>query len=224
MRIMATLALASLLTSVMLPLKADTARDIRSDCNQALREVDTAICADPALVDADTAMAAAVHALLNRSDDDNFRAALRADQRMFLAIRDEAWRVKPNRAMAAARLSEETFDRTQRLREITLHPAAGLEGRWVNAWGSMSVTRAADGTLQMDSDVVDQVAGTWLCGFTGPLVATDADRAEGRTRAGSLHLRREGPLLEVPNDFCDETGPAIAGSMRGVYFRIHIEQ
>jgi len=38
-----------------------------------------------------------------------------------------------------------------------------------------------------------------------------------------LEILRNGPLLEVVNDFCDETCPAISGSMKGLYFRIGVD-
>ena len=205
------------------PLHAASGPRAGFDCAKARSALERAICADPLAAEGDYAMSVAFSALLSGQAPPAFIDALRADQRDFLAIRQLAWEIKGNRQMAAERLHEGTDRRAEFLNWINPAPPAGLIGNWANAWGMIRISQATDGSLQMDSTVVDQVAGTWICGFNGPLHSTTDDEAIGYTVAGDLVVRRAGPLLEVPDPFCDETGPAIDGSMQGLYFRVGAE-
>lgn len=207
-----------------LPLHAAGGPKAGFDCAKASSDLEKAICADPLTAEGDHAMSVAFKALLARPAPPDFIAALRADQRDFLAIRQQAWEVKGNRQMAVERLRDGTDLRAEFLNWINPEPPAGLVGNWANAWGIIRISQAADGSLQMESNVVDQVAGTWICGFNGPLNTTADDQAIGHTVAGDLVVRRQGALLEVPEPFCDETGPAINGSMQGRYFRVGAEE
>lgn len=190
------------------------------DCAKARGDLETTICGNADIAEADRAMSIAYNALISQSTSPEFTAALKADQRMFIAIRQEAWYVKPNRQMAVERLRDSTELRAEWLNWINPVPSEGMVGRWANAWGGIEISKTADGSLQMSSDVADQVAGTWLCGYNGELHETAPHDAVGQTVAGDIMLRRTGPLLEVTNHFCDETAPPINGSMKGAYFRI----
>lgn len=190
------------------------------DCAKARGDLETTICSHADIAEADRAMSIAYNALISRSTSPEFVAALKADQRMFIAIRQEAWQVKPNRQMAIEQLRDSTELRAEWLSWINPAPSEGMVGNWGNVGGGIEIKKAADGSLQMSSDVADQVAGTWLCGYNGELHEPAPKQAVGQTLAGNILLRRSGPLLEVTNHFCDETGPPINGSMKGVYFRI----
>lgn len=214
----------SLVAMGLMPLHAAGGPKAGFDCAKAGSDLEKAICADPLTAEGDYAMSVAFKALMANPTPPAFIEALRADQRDFLAIRLQAWQVKGNRQMASERLRDGTDLRAEFLNWINPEPPAGLVGNWANAWGMIRISQAADGSLKMDSNVVDQVAGTWLCGFNGPLNATTDAQAVGHTVAGDLVVRRNGPLLEVPEPFCDETGPAINGSMQGVYFRVGAEE
>lgn len=201
-------------------LHAETAPQAGFDCAKAKSAIEKAICAAPETAEADRAMTLAYRALLTQSKEPGFVDAFQADQRSFLSIRQQAWDTKPNRQMARERLRDETELRAERLNWINPAPEPGLPGTWANAWGMLTISEATDGSLQVDANVVDQVAGTWLCGYEGPLVDTGPSTASGHTLTETLRISRSGPLLQVENDFCDETGPAINGSMKGLYFRI----
>lgn len=201
-------------------LHAETALQAGFDCAKAQSAVERAICADPETAEADRAMAVAYRALLAQSTEPRFLEALKADQQSFLAIRQQAWEVTLNRQMAQERLHEETKLRAERLNWINPRPEPGLVGTWASAWGLLEISQTAEGSLQVSANVVDQIAGTWLCGYEGALVDRSMSKATGHTLTETLQISRNGTLLQVENDFCDETGPAINGSMKGLYFRI----
>lgn len=193
------------------------------DCAKASTGLEQAICADPDTAAADRAMMVAYNEIVARQGQAAFNAAIQAEQRAFLAIRREAWDIARNREMALTLLRDETERRAEWLNWITPAKSDRLTGTWSNAWGVLKITQAEGGRLTLDANVADQVAGTWLCGFAGDLAAEGPTEAVGYTVAGDLVLRRSGPVLEVPVDFCDETGPPINGSMKGVYFKIGAE-
>lgn len=190
------------------------------DCAKARGDLETTICSHVDIAEADRAMSIAYNALISQSNSPEFAAAIKADQRMFIAIRQEAWQGQRNRQMAIERLRDSTELRAEWLNWVNPAPDEGMVGNWANAWGGIKISKAADGALQMSSDVADQVAGTWLCGYNGELHEPAPQQAVGQTLAGDILLRRRGSLLEVTNDFCDETAPPINGSMKGAYFRI----
>lgn len=201
-------------------LQSNPAPQAGFDCNLAQSALERAICADPDTAQADRAMALAYQAQLAQTKDAAFAAALRADQRSFLSLREEGWAVERNPEMAAGYLRDATEHRAEWLNWLNPSPETGLVGTWANAWGLLEITRASDGGLVLEGSAVDQVAGTWRCGYDGGLVEDGPTRAFGRTLTEDLELLRNGPLVEIPKDFCDETGPAINGSMKGRYFRI----
>jgi len=200
-------------------LNAEVAQQAGFDCTLAKSTMETAICASPDIAAADRAMMLAYNALLSLDNVPAFTAALRTDQRSFLQIRQQAWYAATNRQMAIERLLEETELRAEWLNQINPAPRTGLVGTWGNAWGLITI----DSSFQVTAEVVDQVAGTWRCGFDGGLVAENNSQATGYTLTEAINIRRDGPLLQVVNDFCDETGPVISGSMKGLYFKIGAE-
>lgn len=215
-----TLSLVAIVIATGAALRAQAAEEAGFNCAKAVSAFEKAICADPKTVEADRAMSVAYKALLSQPLAPAFASALKADQRSFLMIREQAWELKSNRHMAEERLRDETEARAERLNWLNPAPQGGLVGTWANSWGMIKITQGTDGILEMSSNVADQIAGSWVCGFDGSLVVENPSVATGHMLTEKLEIRRSGPLLEVASDFCDETGPPIRGSMKGLYFRI----
>ena len=193
------------------------------NCPEAQSDLEKAMCAHAEIIEADHAMRFAYSFLQSEAPDSSFSKALMQDQKNFLAIREAAFNLEQDTEQAAKVLLDATELRAEFLNWINSEPPEGLKGTWANAWGQLTIKEAADGTLTLSANVVDQVAGAWLCGYEGDLNAVSPFEAFGATLTETLHLRREGNLIEVTNHFCDETGPAINGSMKGYYFRIGAE-
>lgn len=190
------------------------------DCAKAATPTERAICNDPETAAADYAMGRAFTALLDNTTDPHLREALRADQRSFIALRSKAFEGEVKPAIATERLRDSTELRAERLNWIDTNPSEGLLGHWVNLWGMVRITKTPDGFLKAEAEAVDQLSARWRCGFDGLLMEKGPDEAMGHTLGADLPIRRRGALLEIPEPFCDETGPALQGSLQGLYFKV----
>lgn len=203
--------------------QAPTKLEAGFDCANAKSAVEIQICSHAEIAAADRAMSIAYRALLARAPDTEFAAALRRDQQQFVETRELGYHGTDTLQAALDRLLGETELRAEMLNWWNAEPASGLEGNWSNLWGNIKLRRGADGILKVEAEAADQVSGRWLCGYEGSLVEAANGEARGSTLGGDLVLRRKGALLEVPENFCDETGPPAFGSFQGQYFRVGAE-
>lgn len=174
------------------------------DCAKAASVAEKAICADPALAQADADVAKNYAALL-KTLDARAGKALRDDQSDFIAYRDQIAGFNENTPK-----DQQTFDLGEFLRDRAtflagIHkPAdAGFIGTWSSVRGGVEIKAAGAGKLEISEDVVaNPVSGSGACDIGGAVKAgkslrlvdtDDNDKPTGFVFA----FRRNGDALVV---------------------------
>ena len=201
------------------------------DCAAARLPVEKAICADPALAEADLALSRAYRQAAQRvAADAAASAELKASQRGFVATRNEAF------GHPSYELADHLARRTTLLTNINIDERKTLLNDWATTGGTISVNRATGGQFRVFASASDEARGAWTCEFIG------FGRPKGDTltiaeepghldyEGWTLTLRRVGRLLEVT-----ETPPSpdptrglrpfcgARGSLAGKYFGVSDE-
>jgi uncharacterized protein len=201
------------------------------DCAAAKLPVEKAICADPALAEADLALTQAYRQAAQRLAGDAAAAAeLKASQRGFVATRNEAFG-HPSYALA-----EHMGRRTAVLGNINIAERKNLLNDWATTAGTVSVNRANRGLFRVFASASDEARGAWTCEFIGfgkpkgdtLVVAEEPGHLD--YEGWTLTLRRVGRMIEVI-----ETPPSpdptrgmrpfcgARGSLAGRYFGVSDE-
>jgi uncharacterized protein YecT (DUF1311 family) len=138
------------------------------DCAKAASLAEKAICADPALAQADADVAKTYEALLKRLDP-RAGKALRADQSDFVAYRDQIAGFNENTPK-----DQQTFDLGEFLRDRATFLAglrkpadAGFIGTWSTVRGEVEIKAARVGRLDISEEVADPVSGGGSCEIGG---------------------------------------------------------
>jgi uncharacterized protein YecT (DUF1311 family) len=193
------------------------------DCARASGAAEKAICADPKLAALDVAIAK-TYGRLRSELDRAAAAALKEDQRAFIALRDRAREVVPDDDMRT-RLAE----RLKFLEGIGTRPAGTFLGVWRNEFGTVRI-RSSGAALNVDIDTADPAWGRWVCetGGEGTVKngALEFGTSEDAGDRSSIAASRKGMLLLVEAhvgpggaglqpDYCGHNG-----SVDGKYFPV----
>lgn len=143
------------------------------DCAKAASVAEKAICADPALAQADADVAKNYAALL-KTLDARAGKALRDDQSDFIAYRDQIAGFNENTPK-----DQQTFDLGEFLRDRAtflagIHKPAdtGFIGTWSSVRGGVEIKAAGAGKLEISEDVVaNPVSGSGACDIGGAVEA-----------------------------------------------------
>ncbi|MER8571874.1 lysozyme inhibitor LprI family protein [Mesorhizobium sp. M1338] len=142
------------------------------DCAKATSVAEKAICADPALAQADADVARSYAALL-KTFDPRAGKALRGDQGDFILYRDQIAGFNENTPK-----DQQTFDLGEFLRDRATFLAAirkpadsGLIGTWSSSRGSVEIKAAGAGKLEVSEDVANPVSGGAECDIGGTVRA-----------------------------------------------------
>jgi uncharacterized protein YecT (DUF1311 family) len=173
------------------------------DCPKAASVAEKAICADPALAQADADVAKNYAALLKTLDARTGKA-LRDDQGDFIAYRDQIAGFNENRPK-----DQQTFDLSEFLRDRATF-LAGIRkpadtdfiGTWSSVRGTVEIKAAGAGKLEVSEDVANPVSGGEECDIDGTVKAgrdlrlVDTDDNEKPT-GFVFTFRRNGDALVV---------------------------
>jgi uncharacterized protein YecT (DUF1311 family) len=159
-------AIGAVFTALLAVTGAATAQSEPSfDCAKAVSVAEKAICADPALAQADADVAKTYAALLKTLDAAAGKA-LRDDQSDFIAYRDEVAGFSENKSkdQQTFDLGEFLHDRATFLAGIRKPAGTGLIGTWSSVRGTVEI-KAADGDkVEISADVVaNPVLGSGSC-------------------------------------------------------------
>lgn len=193
------------------------------DCAKASGDAEKAICASAEISAADRKLAETYAELLKKLDNEA-AAALRNDQRQFIADRDELFTLTTQtQERLTERLEFTLTNREKILNAVEPTPPAGLQGTWRNNNALLTISADKAGKLSFDGNGTEQVTGYWTCNAEGVVepdgeakgkVAVDNGWTIELTRAGSvLKLTENGPSGTVP--YC-----GLNGAMAGTYFYV----
>lgn len=193
------------------------------DCAKASGDAEKAICASAVISAADKKLAETYAELLKKLDNEA-AAALRNDQRQFIADRDELFTLTTQtQERLTERLEFTLTNREKILGTVEPTPPAGLQGTWRNHNALLTISADKAGKLTFDGNGTEQVTGYWTCNAEGVVepdgeakgkVAVDNGWTIELTRAGSvLKLAESGPSGTVP--YC-----GLNGAMAGTYFYV----
>lgn len=171
------------------------------DCRRASSDAERAICADPELARLDRELAlryVGARRLLARTP----RAALEADQRRFLAARDEAYEMR-GRLPEFADLAGRMRDRSDFLSALSRRAPQGLVGTWAKESGRVEVTQAGAGRVRVRINTAHPTNARWVCDVEttgrvasrtveGPAQAEPGWRIRATLRDGVLHIEEIG--------------------------------
>lgn len=211
---------AALATSIAAPAAAESA-----DCRRASGPVETAICSTPALTALDAKIAEQYGTAI-RGYDAASAAALRRDQRAFLAARNAA-----GARLTGVDLIEELTDQLTRresfLTDLGNDPLVSVVGRWRNLNGEIVVNQWATGVLTFTATAADPRGDDWSCEADGSGDWIDEDEARFDDTSGaaawSLSVKAQGATLIVKETI--ENGAdsvpycGAGGTLSGTYFQ-----
>ena len=195
-------------------------------CTAAKSAAEKAICADPALAAQDRRMASAYAKVLAALDAPG-RAALRADQRFFLEVRDiQMANAKPE----DYDLKGDMQSRVDLLEAVDAKPRSGWGGSWVNTSGQIVVTPGAKGAYLVSILTVLPYPSYPTCDLTaearadGGALVVGGSAAERKANEGwTVKLTRKGAALAaelVRPATAEPGGPPFCGfraSIDGTY-------
>ena len=198
-------AMVAVLTALLATSDPATAQGKPSfDCARAASVAERAICADPALAQADADVAKAYAALL-KTLDAHAGKALRADQSDFIAYRDQIAGFNENtpKEQQTFDLAEFLRDRATFLAGIRKPADTGLIGTWSSVRGSVEIKAAGSGKLEISAEIVtNPVSGSGACDIGGTvekrktLRLVDTDDNDNPT-GFVFTFRRDGDALVV---------------------------
>jgi uncharacterized protein YecT (DUF1311 family) len=142
------------------------------DCAKAASVAEKAICADPALAQAD-ADVAKNYATLLKTLDPHAGKALRDDQSDFIAYRDQiaGFNETTPKDQQTFDLGEFLRDRATFLAGIRKPTDTGFIGTWSSTRGSVEIKAASAGKLDLSEDVANPVSGGGECDIDGTVKA-----------------------------------------------------
>ncbi|WP_051356734.1 lysozyme inhibitor LprI family protein [Azorhizobium doebereinerae] len=165
------------------------------DCKAARTKVEKAICADPALAALDRRIAAAYQKVMGALDADG-KAALRADQRIFVEARDVQARTEDYD------LKADLDGRARLLEGVETTPRAGFAGTWANVFGEVTVAPAPGGGFKVEISTVQPHPSYPVCqleatgALSGAVLVVGGSEAERKENDGwTVRLTRTGALL-----------------------------
>jgi len=138
------------------------------DCAKAASAAEKAICADPALAQADADVAKTYAAALKLLDA-RAGKALRDDQSDFIHYRDQIadFNKDTPKDKQTIDLGEFMRDRATFLADIRKPSAAGLIGTWSSMRGTVEIKAASAFKLEISEEVADPVSGNGSCEIGG---------------------------------------------------------
>ncbi|MEP6566219.1 MAG: lysozyme inhibitor LprI family protein, partial [Mesorhizobium sp.] len=173
------------------------------DCAKAASLAEKAICADPALAQADADVAENYAAALKLLDA-RARKALRDDQRYFTQYRDQIAGFNENTPKDQQNfdLGEFLRDRATFLADIRKPAAGQFIGTWSSGNGGVEIKAAGTGKLDISEEVANPISGSGSCEISGTvkaarqlrLVDTDDD---DKPTGFIFTFRRDGDQLVV---------------------------
>lgn len=142
------------------------------DCAKAASVAEKAICADPALAQADAEVAKNYAALLKMLDP-HAGKALREDQSDFIGYRDQIAGFNENtpKDQQTFDLGEFLRDRATFLAGIRKPADTGFIGTWSSTRGTVEIKAASAGKLDVSEDVANPVSGGGECDIGGTVKA-----------------------------------------------------
>ena len=229
---MRSAAIGAVLTALLAASEIAAAQGKPSfDCAKAASVAEKAICADPALAQADADVAKAYAALLKTLDAATGKA-LRADQGDFIAYRDQMAGFNENRPK-----DQQTFDLGEFLRDRAIFLAgirkpsdAGLIGTWSSVRGSVEIKAAGAGMVEISEDVVaNPVSGSGSCEIDGTVASRRTLRLEDtddndQPTGFVFTFRRNGDALVVEqggtgkHDISEPPSCGANGHADGIFF------
>jgi uncharacterized protein YecT (DUF1311 family) len=166
------------------------------DCAKASTSAEKSICADPALTEADIAIAQSYASALKRLDAPA-RKALQSDQRDFVSYRDSIadLNVDTPKDKQNIDLGEFMRDRATFLASIE-KPSASLAGIWKSVQGQVAIKLSGRNKVEIAVDVADPISGGRACNFEGTVKAAEplvfVDIGENDKRTGFVYFFRQG--------------------------------
>ncbi|QKD18217.1 lysozyme inhibitor LprI family protein [Mesorhizobium sp. NZP2077] len=144
------------------------------DCAKAASVAEKAICADPALAQADADVAKNYAALL-KTLDPRAGKALRDDQGDFIAYRDQIAGFNENtpKDQQTFDLGEFLRDRATFLTGIRKPTDAGFAGTWSSVGGTVEIKTAGAGKLEVSEDVANPATGGGECDIDGTVMSME---------------------------------------------------
>lgn len=138
------------------------------DCVKAASVAEKAICADPALAEADAEVAKNYAAALKLLDA-RAGKALRDDQSDFIHYRDRIadFNEDTPKDKQTFDLGEFMHDRATFLAEVRKPSAAGFIGTWSSMRGTVEIKAASALKLEISEEVADPVSGNGSCEIGG---------------------------------------------------------
>lgn len=192
------------------------------DCAKASSVAEKAICADPALAEADAAVAQSYAAALKVLDP-RAGKALRDDQRDFTQYRDDiaGFNEDKPKDKQIIDLGEFLRDRAAFLASIKAPASRDFVGTWSNVRGGVEIKAAGAATLEVSADTVNNpMSGSGSCEIGGmvpvrkQLQLVDTDDNEQPT-GFVFTFRRDGDQLVVEQSGSgkdDRTEPPSCGA------------
>lgn len=200
------------------------------DCAKASSVAEKTICADPALAEADAAVAQSYAAAL-KALEAHAGKALRDDQRDFTQYRDRIAGFNENTPKDKQNfdLGEFLRDRASFLASIRAPAPGTLVGTWSNVEGSVEIKAAGAGKLDISADVADPVSGSRACEISGEVPARKqlrlVDTGDDDKPTGFLFtFQRDGEVLAVEQSGSGKDGvtepPSCGanGHVDGIFF------
>ncbi|WP_181183642.1 MULTISPECIES: lysozyme inhibitor LprI family protein [unclassified Mesorhizobium] len=173
------------------------------DCAKAASTAEKAICADPALAQADADVAKSYAAALKLLDA-RAGKALRDDQSDFIRYRDQIadFNKDTPKDKQTVDLAEFMHDRATFLADIRKPSVAGFIGTWSSMRGTVEIKAVSAVRLEISEEVAEPISGNGLCEIGGTvklrnelrLVDTDDDN---KPTGFSFTFRHSGDALVV---------------------------
>ncbi len=193
------------------------------DCAKASGDAEKAICASAEISAADKKLAETYAELLKKLDNEA-AAALRSDQRQFIADRDELFNLTTQtQERLTERLEFTLTNREKILSAVEVVPPAGLQGMWRNNNALLTISADKAGKLTFDNNGTEQVTGYWTCNAEG--IVEPQGEAKGKVAVDdgwNIELTRAGSVLKLTESGPSGTPPycGLNGAMAGTYFYV----
>jgi uncharacterized protein YecT (DUF1311 family) len=169
------------------------------DCAKASTSAEKSICSDPALAEADIAIAQSYASALKRLDAPA-RKALQSDQRDFVSYRGSIadLNVDTPKDQQNIDLGEFMRDRATFLASLE-KPSPSFAGIWKSVQGQVAIKLSGRNKVAISVDIADPISGGRACNFEGTVKVAKplefVDTGEDEKRTGHVYFFREGDAL-----------------------------
>lgn len=199
------------------------------DCARATTPTETAICANPELSRLDARIARRYTAVM-RGYGPTARAALRQDQRYYLAVRDEVHDIiarEDGPSLTVQTLPGVMQARADFLDALAETPGDDPTGVWGNIEGGGAINSGVHGGWVYDFNTVQPVNGRWVCDSSG--VGRSEDDAlrliDTEIEGADISVRIADGVLLLEEEMSSDMGGGSpycgsSGSFSGAYFRL----